>query len=124
MSMGLFVSVTRSNSLRIVALKNMGQNLLIEGIFKKMPKLFFLFLKRSPQQSNGKYQFFLNAIQYILVTYPVNAVNQIVFVSRWLYLLQSFSAIFLARQLMRSVARQYLPMRCRSRLDPQFFAHP
>jgi hypothetical protein len=25
---------------------------------------------------------------------------------------------------MRSVARQYLPMRCRSRLDPQFFAHP
>ena len=97
MSVGLFVSVTRSNSLRIVALKNIGQNLLIEGIFKKMPKLFFLFLKRSPQQSNGKYQFFLNAIQYILVTYPVNAVNQIVFVSRWLYLLQSFSAIFLAR---------------------------
>lgn len=60
MSVGLFVSVTRSSSLRIVALKNMGQNLLIEGIFKKMPKLF---LKRSPKQSDGKYQFFLNAIQ-------------------------------------------------------------
>lgn len=124
MSVGLFVSVTRSSSLIIVALKKMGQNLLIEGVFKKMPKLFSLFLKRFPQQIDGKYHLFLNAIQYILITYPVSAVNQIVFVSRWLYLLQSLSAIFLARQLMRSVTRQYLPMRCRSRLDPQFFAHP